>query len=336
MRRVALVIVHYRTIADTLECLESALRLQVPDGTTNRIVIVDNASGDSSWNRLVEWASRRRLFWHARFPQSRYPHGIDQALGFRFTGCGPEVVLLRAEENRGYAAGVNLGVKFALDDPFTTDCWVLNSDLVFQSDSLLHLLNASKDRPLGIYGATLLYDDDPEAIQAAGGAFYWRTLGRSRHFGKGKKITEFESRAAGFDYIVGAAMFFPREVIDCVGLLPEHFFLYFEETEWCARARELGVELVWVPESRIIHKEGKSTGAAARFRRLSDLSFRYVVRNSLLYSESRHPLFLPMVFLYNLFECSRYWLSGDRSKVQVFAQAVRDYLSTRSILRSCS
>lgn len=336
MRRIALVIVHYRTIADTLECLESALRLRLPHDASTRIVVVENASGDSSWTRLVEWASRRRLFWHARFPQAQCPTGVDQALGFRFSGAGPEVVLLRAEENRGYAAGANLGIKFALDDVFTSDCWILNSDIIFAPDTLKHLLQASESKSPAIYGATLLYHDDPDAIQAAGGAFYWRSLGRSRHFGKGQKISEFMSRIPGFDYIVGAAMFFPRAVVERVGLLPEHFFLYFEETEWCARARELGVELVWVPAARIIHKEGKSTGAAGRFHQLSDLSFRYVVRNSLLYSESRHPLFLPTVFLYNVFECCRYWLAGDRAKFHVLAEAVREYLSVRSTLRSYS
>lgn len=336
MRSVALIIVNYRTIADTLECIESALRLHVPEDTAIRIILVENGSADGSWSRLLEWASRRKVFWHARFSPSRLPKCIDQALGFRFSGHRAEVVFLRSQENRGYAAGCNRGIEFALSDAFTTHCWVLNSDLIFDQDSLYPLLKASQNRPPAVYGATLLYHDDPEAIQAAGGAVYWKALGRSRHCGKGRKLAGFKNPRRSFDYIVGAAMFFPREVVETVGLLPEQFFLYFEETEWCARARDCGVEMVWVPEARLIHKEGKSTGAAGRFRRLSDLSFRYVVRNSLLFSEIRHPLCLPTVFLFNVFECARYWFAGDRKKVRVLCDAVREYWNMRTAARRFS
>ena len=334
MRSVALVIVHYRTIADTLECLESALRLIIPDGTSVRIILVDNASGDGSWSRILAWASRRKLFWHARFHASQLPGGVEQGLGFRFNNINTEIVLLRARENQGYAAGCNRGIEFALADPYTTHLWVLNSDLIFDQDALCHMLVAS-DRPEpAIYGSTLLFHDDPSAIQAAGGAVYWKSLGRSRHCGKGRKVAEFANLSYGLDYVVGAAMFFPREVIDKIGLLPEQFFIYFEETEWCARARDGGVDMIWVPNAHIIHKEGKSTGAADRFRKLSDLSFRYVVRNSLLFSELRYPLWIPTVLLFNLFECARYCFAGDHRKLTVFWHALWEYWQMRSSIRS--
>lgn len=330
MRSVALVIVHFRTIADTLECLESALALAVPTGTTIRIIVVENASNDGSWTRLVEWACRRKVFWRGCFCQAQLPGGIEQGVGFRFGGCEAEIVLLRSGQNNGYAAGCNLGMDFALADPAITDLWILNSDLIFERDALQQLLAASDGRAPAVYGATLLYHDDPGSIQAAGGAVYIRSLGRSRHCGKGQKSTGYPRVARHLDYIVGAAMFFPRQVVESVGLLPEHFFLYFEETEWCARARDCGYEMVWVPDARVIHKEGKSTGAGGRFRGLSDLSFRYVVRNSLLFSHARYPLWVPTVMLFNLGECMRYWLKGDRKKLRVFVDAVREYWRLRS------
>lgn len=332
MRRVALVVVHFRTIADTLECLESALALTVAAGSSIKIVVVDNASNDGSWEHLLQWACRRKLFWRALLDRAELPGGADQGVGFRFGDCDAEIVLLRSEQNNGYAAGCNLGVQFALADPATTDFWILNSDVLFEPDALQQLFAASHGRAPAVYGATLLYHDDPGTIQAAGGAVYCPLLGRSRHRGKGKRIDGYPKIARHLDYIVGAAMFFPRHVIESVGLFPESFFLYFEETEWCVRARDRGYEMVWVPESRVIHKEGKSTGAGERFRKLSNLSFRYLVRNSLIFSHARHPFWLPTVMLFNFGESIRYWIKGDRKKFKVFIDAVREYRGLRSSL----
>lgn len=334
MSSVALIIIHFRTIADTLDCLESALHLASPADTAVRLIVVENGSGDGSWDRLVEWACRRKLCWHEHLNPSQLPKGIDTGLGFRFGNGSAEIILLRSNSNHGYAAGCNRGLEFALADPATTHCWVLNNDVLFDRQALDRLLHASKDRPPAIYGATMLYHEDPRAIQAAGGATYWKAVGRSRHHGKGKKVEEVSDIDPKLDYIVGAAMFFPREVVEKVGILPEHFFLYFEETEWCARARDCGFEMVWVPDARIVHKEGKSTGAGRHFRKLSDLSFRYIVRNSLLFSDRRYPLWLPSVMLFNLCVCLRYCLQGDSGKLKVFLEAVREYWSLRSSLPS--
>jgi GT2 family glycosyltransferase len=272
------------------------------------------------------------LFWRALLERAEVPGGVDLGVGFRFGDSDIEIVLLRAEQNNGYAAGCNLGIQFALADPATTDLWILNSDVLFERDALQQLLAASNGMTPAVYGATLLYHDDPGTIQAAGGAVYWPLLGRSRHRGKGQRVEAYPKVARHLDYIVGAAMFFPRHVIETVGLFPESFFLYFEETEWCARARECGYEMVWVPESRVVHKEGKSTGAGERFRKLSNISFRYVVRNSLIMSHARYPLWLPTVLLWNFGESIWYWIKGDRKKLKVFVNAVREYWALRSSL----
>lgn len=329
MRGVALVVVHYRTLKDTLECVESILALDVPAQTERRLIVVDNASKDESWEELLAWRNARASLWSREFTAEELPLGADEGSSHRLVNGSWEVVLLRAAENRGYAAGANLGLRLAKRDPGITDFWVLNSDLIFDPQSLAYLLNASQNRPPAIYGATLVYMDDPTLVQAAGGAVYLPALGRSRHYGKRTRLHELADTAPQFDYIVGAAMFFPRQVLAEIGLLPEDFFLYFEETEWCARARACGIDLVWVRDARLIHKEGKSTGAASHFRALSDLSFRYVVRNSLLFTETRYPFWLITVLLFNICEGLRHCASGDFHKLKVLFAAVREYWQLR-------
>lgn len=332
MRSVALIIVHFRNVADTLECLESARNLIFPPDVSARIIVVENGSGDDSWSQLVRWACDRKQFWHSRLEPDRLPQGISEGASFRFADDITELVLLKSEKNGGYAAGCNRGLQFALADLSTTHLWLLNNDIIFHPHALERLLDADRRQGPAVFGPTMLYQDDPHTIQVAGGARYWRAIGRSRHYGKRQPLGGTLGRP--LDYIVGASMFFRREVVQSAGLLPEHFFLYFEETEWCARVRERGFDMAWVPDATIIHKEGKSTGNGRHFQHLSDLSFRYIVRNSLLFSRTRFPLWLPSVFLFNLYESLRYCIAGDRKKLSVFVNAVREFLNLdRALMR---
>ncbi|HEU5400051.1 MAG TPA: glycosyltransferase family 2 protein, partial [Terriglobales bacterium] len=267
--------------------------------------------------------------WSREFTADELPSGAVEASSRRLPDGGWEIVLMRAGQNHGYAAGANLGLRQARRDPNATDFWVLNSDVVLDASSLTHLLRASEAKPPAIYGSTLVYMDDPSMVQAAGGAMYVPPLGRSRHFGKRRRIEQLSVEPPKFDYIVGASLFFSREILDEIGFLPEEYFIYFEETEWCARALARGIGLVWVPESRMIHKEGKSTGAGSHFRTLSDLSFRYVVRNSLLFTETRHPFWLSTVLAFNFYECLRHCAAGDFGKLRVLGGALREYLALR-------
>jgi hypothetical protein len=304
------------------------LRLDVSEDVRKTVIVVDNASEDGSWEELLAWRGNQRWLWSLEFPNADLPPGSVEGSTHRLVESGWDLTLLRAGQNRGYAAGANIGLRVALSDKSVSDFWVLNSDVVLEPSSLGHLLDRSAGHPQAIYGSTLLYHDDPTTIQAAGGAMYIPALGRSRHFGKLRKC-DAALTAPKFDYIVGAALFFSREVTDEIGLIPESFYIYFEETEWALRARSRGIELVWVPEARLTHKEGRSTGAGRGFRRLSDLSFRYIVRNSMLFTEMRHPMWLMTVLLFNMFECARYCLRGDVGKLKVLVQALREYWSCR-------
>lgn len=329
MRQVALVIVHYRNVADTIECLESVLRLDRLDDVSHRVIVVDNNSNDGSWAELVEWRNQHPSLWTRQFGMDELPASVAQASTHRLASVPWELTLIQSSENRGYAAGANAGLKLALQDPDTTDLWILNNDVVLHPDSLRELLIQSAGHPRAIYGSTLLYQDDTSCMQAAGGAIYLPPLGRSHHVGKRRSTESVRKRVPKFDYIIGAALFFSREVVEEIGLLPEEFYLYFEETEYCALAKSRGIELKWIPEARLVHKEGRSTGAGGGFRHLSDLSFRYIVRNSLLFTERRHPMWLMSVVLYNALECLRHCLHGDVGKVRVFFRALRDYWENR-------
>ncbi len=331
MSGLAAIVVHYRNLDDTVECLESLLAQEIPEDTLLHLIVVDNGSEGECWKQLTEWRKKRKVLWTRDQHTSELATGVAAASTAFLEDAGWAVSLIRMERNEGYAAGANAGLRFALADERTEDLWVLNNDLVLARDALCELVAKSRTNRRAIYGATLLYHDQPTVMQAAGGAVYLAPIGRSRHVGKRQPI-HCDIGSPKLDYIIGASLFIPREVIHEIGLMPSSFFLYYEETEYCRLARSRGIELTWVPGARMIHKEGKSTGASNGFRRLSDLSFHYIVRNSMLFTEMRYPFWLATVLLFNVFECLRHCLAGDLKKLGVLGRALQDYWKSRALV----
>jgi GT2 family glycosyltransferase len=134
---------------------------------------------------------------------------------------------------------------------------------------------AEDDTRIGIVGPTIYYYDQPDVIWSAGGAL--DRYGRASHL----QVDEREDSAAqtvrDVDYVTGCAILVKRSVIERVGALDERFFVYFEEAEWCARARRAGFRVVFVPQARMWHK------IEANARPRSTLYQYLMARNRLLY-----------------------------------------------------
>ncbi|HWE84006.1 MAG TPA: glycosyltransferase family 2 protein [Terracidiphilus sp.] len=318
--RIAIILVNYKGASDTIECLESIRELNLPAGGA-AVYVVENASPDDSLERLREWLHQARTS----------PGDGDTSADIRGTHGEIRVFLLRAEINRGFAAGCNLGLGGAYRDPSICYFWLLNNDTVVDPAAALELLACSrKHEDRSICGSTLLYYDDSRVVQAAAGAQYLPLIGRSRHVFKRKQFAEIaRDTSPSFDYIIGASMFFSRSVLDTAGYLPERYFLYVEEADWCARARRCGISLDWARGSLVLHKEGRSTGADARFQKLSDDAFYYVSRNNLLFLWQRSRLFVPTALAYCLLQALSYRLKGDRGKLDIVFRAYRDFWRLR-------
>ena len=322
--RIAIILVNYNGARDTIECLDSIRALKLPPGGA-AVYVVDNASRDDSRERLQQWLQRE-----GSLPENeddRCSANVESA-----HGCCIRVSLLQAKENRGFAAGCNLGLANAYQDPSTSHFWLLNNDAVVDSAAAAELLACShKQGDRSICGSTLLYYDDPKVVQAAGGARYLPMIGRSRHAFKRERYSEIAQGASPkLDYIVGASMFFSRGVLETVGYLPERYFLYAEEADWCTRARQCGILLEWARRSLVLHKEGRSTGAGARFQNLGDSAFYHVSRNNLLFLWDHSKPFVFTAMGYCIFEALSYALKGDPGKLLVGFRACRDFWHLRN------
>lgn len=220
-KRLVVVLLNWNGYRDTLECLDSLQKITSPPFDP---IVVDNGSSDGSVEKI----------------RARYP----------------DLPIFETKQNLGFAGGNNVGIEWALRKGAE---WILllNNDTTVAPDLLEKLLAAAKEKPNGkIFGAKIYRYSDPERIDHLGG--FWR-----------EEIAEFTSPASGaldhpyfemeqVDYVCGAALFFHRSVVEKVGLLEPKFFLFWEETDFCFRARRAGFEVWTVPEARVWHKVSAS------------------------------------------------------------------------------
>ena len=321
--RIAIILVNYKGAADTIECLESLRALEAPENGLVAIV-VENASPDASLARLREWLQQGRPVVGKASDEGASdfegPHG------------NLRVILTRSPDNNGFAAGCNIGLARACVEPSITHFWLLNNDTTVEPRSALELLECSRtNSDRNICGSTLLYYDERDIVQAAAGARYIRSIGRSHHVFKRRRVSEIvDAPSPQFDYIIGASMFFSRFVLDSIGYLPERYFLYVEENDWCTRARSEGISLNWARRSYVFHKEGRSTGAEQRFKQLSDDAFYYISRNNLLYVWDNARSFTPSVTAYTMLLATYYAIRGDCGKFPVALRSLRDFWRLRN------
>lgn len=167
----------------------------------------------------------------------------------------PEVVLVRAPRNLGFAGGNNLGILNATGDAVI----LLNDDTEPEPDWLASLDLEFRLHPrAGVLGCRLLYPQTRK-VQHLGGIVHANGLTDHAAWGEDEGASRaLESREA--DYATGAAMAIRRECLAQVGLLDECFWpIYFEEIDWCERARRAGWTVRIVPASTVIHHESQTT-----------------------------------------------------------------------------
>lgn len=242
---VATVVLHYRHVDDTARCVRAIRRSTHRD---QRIVVVQNAATPEENDRL---------------------HDV----------LGP-TTLLASPENLGYAAGNNLGIRYALD--LDVDyVWLLNPDTIVEPTTLERLLATATVHPeAGLLGALARYHRrKPPTVWCNGGVVDWSRGGATWHLDDGRPVDRARTDGPfAVDYVTGACMLVRREVFEEVGLLPEHYFLYFEETDFAARARDAGWAVLQEPRAQLDHDK-RSTG-----RLPAPYYVYYFVRNRLRFA----------------------------------------------------
>jgi GT2 family glycosyltransferase len=217
-------------------------------------------------------------------------------------GCGAEpqlppdadVRLIRLPENRGFAGGHNVAIREALANK-ADYVLLFNSDAVADSTCLTALLDAAEAAPTAAFlGPLIVRASDVDRLESAGQSFDTRT-GRHRELDRGRLAASVNPTPHHVDAVSGCALLARASALRSIGLLDEQLFAYFEDMDWCLRARHAGFSVLVVPEARVEHVGGGSSASA------SELSTYYSVRNHMLVAE-RYGGVLPklLAFAYQL------------------------------------
>ena len=246
---IAVVILHYSNIEDTLRCT-AAVYAQTCKGLD--VYLISNDTDATAFATLV--------------------HEF------------PEATVIQSPENLGYAGGNNLALSLIRNVQYKY-FWLLNPDTVIPPTLAFDLLCAAEQHPeISVFGSVIHLDEPARRIWYAGGLIQTRDGLETVHVGMGTNGSDLPGEPYETDYITGASLFARTSLLQDVGMLPEDYFLYFEETDWCLRARAQGHKLLVLPQTRLIHQKRSSEDG------LPTLTYLYYfTRNRLLFCLRHFP-----------------------------------------------
>ena len=246
--RLSIITVNYNGVKDTC-----ALIGTIPFNDNMEVIVVDNGSKEDE----------------ATLIKQQYPH----------------VRVIRSEENLGFAGGNNLGIRAASGKYL----YLINNDTLLYSgvrsevsgeEFFQPLINRlESDKRIGIACPMIRFAWKPQPIQFAGYTPLSTITLRNHAIGFGEEDQGQYCQARRTPYAHGAAMMIKREAMERVGLMPECYFLYYEELDWSMMFTRAGYQIWYEPNCTIFHKESCSTGAD------SPLRTYYITRNRFLYAK---------------------------------------------------
>jgi N-acetylglucosaminyl-diphospho-decaprenol L-rhamnosyltransferase len=266
--KVLVVIVHYRTPALVIECLRS-LDADLRAWGNAQAVVIDNQSQDGSAARIGEAIAREG--WSA------WARVVESAV------------------NGGFAYGNNQVIGPALAQAEPPDYfWLLNPDTTAYPGAMGALVDFMAARPeVGLAGSAIEEQRGvlwpyafrfPSLLTELDGALQLGIV--TKLLSRWTILHRMDGREACVDWVSGASLMVKRQVFEAIGLMDEDYFLYYEETDFILNAKRAGWQCWYVPQSRVFHVAGASTGMVDRPpepRRLPRYWFesrrRYFIKN---------------------------------------------------------
>ena len=282
---VAVIIPNWNLRNDLVECLESIKMSSYGNIIT---IVVDNGSTDDS----VEIVSQKF----------------------------PEVRLIVSKENQGYAGGVNLGLRegIRLGAHYF---FVLNNDTVLPPETISLLITTMEQYPkYGIIAPKVLYFNSPDLTYSLGDKVF-PFLPLPVPIGRKKIDHKDNEQIMDFDYLFGCALLIRKEVLESIGLFDTSYFMYYEDADYCWRARAAGFSLARIGYARIYHKGSLSVNKE------KPLMIYYRARNRSRffrrYPHGLHPIFTFIaLFLGSVWKILILIISGNISMIKPYVEGV--------------
>lgn len=316
--KVYILIVNYNGWEDLVECLESVFRL---DYGNFQVVVVDNNSPNDSVPYIKRWAAGEIYVWNGNnnplkhifatpllkpIAYSYYEYKHDSSSINTIANSSEKLTIIQAGTNGGFAAGNNIFLRSVLEQDAYV--WLLNPDIVVEHDTLQNLINcAGKQSIRTIFGSQIKNYLKPETLLIYGGAKINSFTGTITF------ITNKEQQHV-IDYIHGASLFTHLINFKTIGLLPEEYFLYGEETDWCYQARQDGIRLSVCDSAVCYDKISTSIGKGY-------LAEYYYTLNSLKFHKKYNKKYIPFIMISNGLRIFKRLFSRQTGRIRAIANA---------------
>ena len=284
---VSIITINYNGLNDTCALIET-----IPFNEKMEVIVVDNASKNQEAEIITQ-----------QFPQ---------------------IKVIKSNQNLGFAGGNNLGIKAAQGKYL----FLINNDTVFKNFNIQPLINRLKSSPnIGIVCPKIRFTWANNPIQFAGYTPLSSITIRNRAIGFEEEDKGQYDSPHQTPYAHGAAMMLKREIIDKVGLMPECYFLYYEELDWSMRFTRAGYQIWYEPKCTIYHKESQSTGQNSPFRTY------YLTRNRLLLvRRNPHEFNKTLAYIYLigivcLRDIIKYTFTARFDFLKATLQGIRDFIN---------
>ncbi len=267
--KIGIVIVNWNGGKDTCECLMSLSQIEIPKDTSVHVCVVDNNSTDNSKDMIGEFITE-----------------LKDQMTITYSWLG-------LSENKGFSGGNNEGIQNALLNK-SDYILLLNNDVVVHKSFLKRLLESAS--PNAIVGPKIYFapgyefhksrynkSEKGKVIWYAGGLIDWNNVYCS-HRGVDEVDHGQYNNKNSTDFISGCCMLFHKSLTDAIGLLDDKYFLYYEDVDFCMRAKAQGVKLLYEPASYLWHKNAQSSGSSG-----SSVHVYYQTRNRLVFGMKYAP-----------------------------------------------
>lgn len=290
---VIIIILNYNGAPDTIDCLQSLLKISYPK---YRVIIIDNDSSDDSFETIEQFL---------RFKSIDHLVSGHPEADKNMTDKLPFVTLIRNDKNGGYGYGNNVGIQYALENN-ADYVLILNNDTIVSPDFLEPLVQMCEDDDrIGIVTGKIYFHDRSDIIWFNGGKFNPYTA-KVEHIHFNEK--DVGQKAPGENtFISGCMWLIPRKVVENVGCLNEEYFMYVEDLEYCQRILNQGYTLKVCENSKLWHKVGSSSGG-----NFSKFSVFWMARNKVIFISTHVPkIYKFIAFLYLIVGNSIRWIKTN-------------------------
>lgn len=237
----------------------------------------------------------------------------------------PQVTAIRSNQNLGFAGGNNLGIQAAKGKYL----FFINNDTLLrpQTSEFRPLMNRlESSEKIGMVCPKIRFSWGSQLIQYAGYTPLSPMTLRNKSIGCGEEDHGQYDTSYPTPYAHGAAMMVKRKVIEKAGMMPECYFLYYEELDWSMMIRRAGYEIWYEPTCTVFHKESQTTG------RMSPLKTFYITRNRLLFAQrninggKKYLSYLYLIGIVAPKDILKYLCQGHASLSKAVIKGIMDFI----------